>query len=209
MGRTGKPLALRVPAAMRRHPGGTAMHDEQRHERRYDGGVERLRSPERLARLGVERVVARVLDGAEAASALDVGTGTGVFAQALVVRGLAVTGVDVNPELLAAARDLVPEAAFREGIAESLPFPDRSFDLVFLGVVLHETDDAVAALREAGRVARRRVAVLEWPYREDGERPPLAHRLSAERVRSLAAAAGLGGVEIVPLDRVDLYLMTP
>jgi ubiquinone/menaquinone biosynthesis C-methylase UbiE len=181
------------------------MHDEHAHERRYNGDAERLRAPERMVRLEVERVVALCAEGVKIASALDVGTGTGVFAQAFADLGIAVTGIDANAGLLAVARDLVPAAAFHEGTAESLPFPDGSFDLVFLGLVLHETDDAMAALREARRVARNRVAVLEWPYREDGQRPPLEHRLSADTVRQLAAAAGLGSVETITLDHVDLY----
>ena len=184
------------------------MHDEHAHERRFSGNADRLRAPERLARLEVERVVALVLAGADVTSALDVGTGTGVFAQAFAGLGLAVTGLDANPGLIALARDLVPAAAFREGTAEALPFPDRSFDLVFLGLVLHETDDAVAALREARRVARVRVAVLEWPYIEEEQGPPLWHRLDAEKVRALAAAAGFADVDEVKLDHVDLYRLT-
>ncbi len=59
-----------------------------------------------------------------------------------------------------------------------------------MGLVLHETDDAAQALAEARRVARLRVAVLEWPYRDDEMGPPLAHRLSAEAVPTLRARPG-------------------
>jgi len=38
---------------------------------------------------------------------LDIGTGTGVFAEAFAALGIAVTGIDVNADLLAAARHLV------------------------------------------------------------------------------------------------------
>ena len=185
------------------------MHEEHAHERRFSGDANRLRSPERLARLEVERVVALATEGLHVESALDVGTGTGVFAQAFAGLGIAVTGIDVNPGLIALARDLVPAAAFHEGTAESLPVPDRSFDLVFLGLVLHETDDAVAALREARRVARRRVTVLEWPYIEEEQGPPLWHRLTGEAVRTLATAAGFAGVDAIKLDHVDLYRLAP
>jgi len=34
-----------------------------------------------------------------------------------------------------------------------MPFPDGAFDLVFMGLLLHEADDNLAALREAQRVA--------------------------------------------------------
>ena len=185
------------------------MHDEHPHERRFSGDANRLRAPERVARLDVERVVALALEGTHVTSALDVGTGTGVFAQAFAGLGIAVTGLDANAGLLAIARDLVPAAAFREGTAEELPFPDRSFDLVFLGLVLHETDDAVAALREARRVAGVRVTVLEWPYLEEEHGPPLAHRLDGNAVRTLATAAGFASVDAIKLDHVDLYRLTP
>ncbi len=181
------------------------MHDQHTHERRFSGDANRLRAPERMARLEVERVVALATEGLHVTSALDVGTGTGVFAQAFASLGLAVTGLDANAGLIALARDLVPAAAFHEGPAESLPFPDGSFDLVFLGLVLHETDDAVAALREARRVARQRVTVLEWPYIEEEQGPPLWHRLDGDAVRTLATAAGFAGVDAVTLEHVDLY----
>ncbi len=185
------------------------MHDEHAHERRFTGDANRLRAPERMARLEVERVVALATEGLHVTSALDVGTGTGVFAEAFAGLGIAVTGIDANAGLLAVARDVVPAVAFREGTAESLPFPDRSFDLAFLGLVLHETDDAVAALREARRVARSRVVVLEWPYIEEEQGPPLWHRLDGDAVRTHATAAGFASVEALKLDHVDLYRLTP
>jgi methylase of polypeptide subunit release factors len=52
------------------------------HERRFRGDPARLRSPERLEQLEVERVVELSLEGITAGSVLDVGTGTGVFAEA-------------------------------------------------------------------------------------------------------------------------------
>ena len=59
------------------------------------------------------------------------------------------TGLDANPEMLPVARQFVPAADFQEGVAEALPFGDGSFDLVFMGLLLHETDDISAALAEA------------------------------------------------------------
>ena len=70
---------------------------------------------------------------------LDAGTGTGIFAAAFAAQGLRVTGIDVNEELLREARAAVQGVEFREAALEKLPFAERSFDLVFLGHVLHET----------------------------------------------------------------------
>ncbi len=118
--------------------------------------IERLRSPERLERLEVERVVDLTVEGTPLHSVLDIGTGTGVFAEAFAQHGLAVTGIDVNPEMLDAARKFLPAVDFRQAAAEDLPFPDETFDLAFLGLVLHETDDLKKALQEAFRVSKSR-----------------------------------------------------
>jgi len=179
------------------------------HEHRFHGTADRLRATDRIARLDVPRVVALSLAGLTATSVLDVGTGTGVFAEAFAAAGLAVTGIDTNVEYLAVARGYAPTAQFKEASAEEIPFSDGTFDLVFLGHVLHETDNPLAALREARRVARQRVAILEWPYREDPHGPPLAHRLKPATVVELAARAGFQNVEAIALEHMDLYRLTP
>lgn len=147
------------------------------HDRRFPLGADKLRTPERLAILQLGRVILLCGEGVRLASTLDVGTGTGVFAEAFAGASLRVAGIDPNAGFLDVARHLVPKGEFAEGVAEKLPFADGSFDLVFLGQVLHETDDPAEALREARRVALKRVALLEWPYRAEESGPPLAHRM--------------------------------
>jgi len=185
--------------------GGMSEHE---HERRFHGGPERLRSPERVARLEVERVVTLSVEGLPAARLLDVGTGTGLFAEAFAAKVLAVAGIDPNKEHLAIAARLVRGAEFKEGIAEAIPYGDGAFDIAFLGHVLHEVDDPAAALREARRVSTRRVVVLEWPYKAEEQGPPLEHRLKEETIVALAAQAGLVRVDRVRLARTDLYRMS-
>jgi SAM-dependent methyltransferase len=182
-----------------------ALRKSSLHERRFDGDIERLRSPERVARLDVEHTVALSVEGLEAHNMLDVGTGSGLFAEAFQKQGLAVSGVDVNPQMVKAASQLVPGGKFKIAPAENLPFQPETFDLVFMGVVFHETDDALQALREAHRVARQRVVILEWPYQEEEFGPPLAHRLKPEEVAALAYRAGFEKVETLYLDRMVLY----
>jgi ubiquinone/menaquinone biosynthesis C-methylase UbiE len=174
-------------------------------ERRFHGEGAALRSPERLALLDVDRVATLALEGVAAESVCDVGTGSGIFAEAFSKRGLAVTGVDGNAEFLALARGFAPGGTFVPAEAEALPFADRAFDLVFLGHLLHESDRPVGALAEAGRVARLRVAVLEWPYVREEHGPPLAHRLSPERVAELARKAGFSRFERIELRHQDFY----
>ena len=185
------------------------MTDPRGHDRRYSSPAERLRAPARIALLEIPRVVSLCLDGITAARVLDVGTGTGAFAEAFAGHGLEVTGIDPNPELLSLARDYAPQARFLQGIAEKLPFDDASFDLVFLGHVLHETDDRHASLSEARRVAGQRVAILEWPYLDEEQGPPLGHRLQSSEIVSLAREAGYGKITSFTLSHMQLYLLAP
>jgi len=179
------------------------------HEKKFHGEAEKLRSEERLALLEVDRVVKSCLDGLSVRNVLDVGTGTGLFAETFARQRLAVTGIDSNPDLLKLARHFVPSAVLREAMAESLPFRERSFDLVFLGHVLHEVDDPGKVLAEARRVAAVRVSVLEWPYRTEVEGPPLEHRLAPEAIEELARGAGYREINRSALTHMVLYHLAP
>ena len=184
------------------------MNDVTAHERRFHGAADRLRAADRVARLEVPRVVALSLAELTATNALHVGTGTGIFAEAFAAAGLAVTGIDTNTEPLATATGFAPAVQFEEAPAEQMPFPDSSYDLVFLGHVLHETEDPLAALREARRVAPQRVAILEWPCREEPVGPPLAHRIFPATVTDLAARAGSSEEETVQLEHMKFRRLT-
>jgi ubiquinone/menaquinone biosynthesis C-methylase UbiE len=174
-------------------------------ERRFHGNVERLRSPERLALLETERVVDACLAGVNIQTLLDAGVGSGVFAEVFIARGLDVTGVDVNPEMIDVAQRFVPTGHFQIAAVEDLPYSDNSFDLVFFGHILHETDHALQAMVEARRVARVGVAILEWPYLQEQVGPPLAHRMKPEEILTLAQQAGFGTCEEVSLAHMVLY----
>ncbi len=175
------------------------------HEKRFEGDLARLRSPERVERLEVGRVIDLCLDKGQVENVLDVGTGTGLFAGAFAQRSLKVSGVDVNPEMLAVARQFVPEGDFHAGTVEKLPFPDDSFDLVFLGLVLHESDDPLKALKEVLRVARQKVCILEWPYRDQSFGPPLIHRLNPGDLDGLFREAGFQRWKMTDLANTVLY----
>ena len=99
---------------------------------------------------------------------LDVATGTGWSARNVARRGAVVTGVDISPELLAAAGDrsqhIRPPIEFRLADAERLPFDDGAFDGVIstFGVMFAINQEAAAA--ELGRVCRSggRLIVATW-----------------------------------------------
>jgi ubiquinone/menaquinone biosynthesis C-methylase UbiE len=179
------------------------------HERRFKGEAERLRSDERIARLEVDRVVESCLDSLHIQTVLDVGIGTGIFAAAFAVLGASVTGIDPNRDLLELARRYVPRAVLREATAEQLPFGDDAFDLVIMGHVLHEVDDARKALTEARRVAAMRVSILEWPYLSEAQGPPLAHRLAPQAIEEMARSAGFRQIDRAHLTHMVLYHMLP
>ena len=87
--------------------------------------------------------------------ALDSGTGAGVLALALAPLVREVVGVDLVPELLAAARAAAPpNATFVEGDATALPFEAYSFDLAGSRRTLHHIGRPELAVAELARVTR-------------------------------------------------------
>ncbi len=167
-------------------------------DRRFDGPADNLTRPERLERLQPEQTVRLVMERVQPKNAADVGAGTGLFAGWLLRQGIPVSACDVNPAMAEAARERLPEINMSVAPAEALPWADASIDLLFYSMVLHEVDDLGAALREARRVARRAVAVLEWEHKEEEIGPPLDHRLSLDTLRAAALDAGFVEVERLP-----------
>jgi SAM-dependent methyltransferase len=140
----------------------------------------------------------RLLDAAGVGTGdrlLDVACGTGVLAREAATRvgreGY-VTGVDPGRGMLAVARELAPDIEWKEGIAESLPYPDRFFDTIGCQFGLMFFNDRVKALQEMIRVARPggRVAVAVWDSLENSNAYPVEVRL-IQRLAGEAAADAL------------------
>lgn len=178
------------------------------HEKRFSGNVDRLRSQERVERLEVPRVIQFCLEGENYSSVLDVGTGSGLFAERFAEMGLSVTGIDANFVMLPAARSFISRGNFVQATAEALPFIDQSYDLAFYGLVLHEADDPLAVLQAAHRISRRSVCLLEWPYTEQSFGPPLDDRLSPDTLERLFKQAGFTNWNCNHLENVDLYILS-
>jgi ubiquinone/menaquinone biosynthesis C-methylase UbiE len=88
---------------------------------------------------------------------LDVACGTGVVARTAAERVAPdgrVTGVDLNPAMLAVARRVAPDIDWRQGDVAALPFPEREFDVVTCQAAIFFFPDPTAALSEMGRVTR-------------------------------------------------------
>ena len=106
------------------------------------------------------------LDAGKADTVLDVATGTGTIAAALVRHtGCSVVGIDQSADMLAEAARRVPaRVSLVRGDAEQLPFADASFDGLTFTYLLRYVDDPAATLRELARVVRpgRTIASLEF-----------------------------------------------
>jgi ubiquinone/menaquinone biosynthesis C-methylase UbiE len=89
---------------------------------------------------------------------LDLACGTGVVAREVASRVATarIAGIDLNPHMLEVARAASEREGisieFREGRAEALPFPERSFDLALCQFALMFMDDRRGALAELHRV---------------------------------------------------------
>jgi SAM-dependent methyltransferase len=97
-----------------------------------------------LARTGLER----------GWRVLDIGCGAGAFLKLIADRSGKPHGIDASEALIAFARTRLPQADLRVGEMEDLPWNDSTFDLVTGFNSFFFANDMIAALREAGRVAK-------------------------------------------------------
>ena len=87
-------------------------------------------------------------------------------------RGYDVTGLDVAPTLVDAARSADLRGTYVVGAAAALPFDDGLFDLVVSYTSLIDVEDMPAAVAEAGRVLRPGgyfCGCVPHPFSEAGE----------------------------------------
>ena len=105
---------------------------------------------------------------------LDIGTGTGWAARLAAWRGASVTGVDIAPGMLKAAKTLSagldPRPVFRQATAEALPLRDESFDGVISTYGVIFSSEPSKAVAEMARVLRPggRLALATWADDPDG-----------------------------------------
>ncbi len=83
---------------------------------------------------------------------LDVASGPGYVAAAAAAAGATVVGVDFSSEMVGLAARRYPGLRFQEGDAESLAFPDQSFDAVAINFGVLHLARPDTALAEACRV---------------------------------------------------------
>jgi SAM-dependent methyltransferase len=152
-------------------PGGILIGDAVR----YDT-LSRLLLGPFLARIAADAAAAAP-DGARV---LEVGCGPGHLSTRLAHHGFDVTGLDLDPAMIARAQANTDRAgdrggrrpSFLVGDVAALAFPDQSFDLVVSTLSMHHWADPAAGLAEIGRVLRPGGRALIWDFRP-GVRPHL------------------------------------
>jgi ubiquinone/menaquinone biosynthesis C-methylase UbiE len=133
---------------------------------------------------------------------LDIGCGGGYLARLLaaaVAPGGQVTGLDTSVPAIGYARKRAgANCSFVLGVAQDLPWPDCSFDVVASTLAAHHIPDAARpdAFGEMYRVLRPGGPLLVADFRPSGRRHSLHSRVTASRhgaavpLEDLAAAAG-------------------
>jgi ubiquinone/menaquinone biosynthesis C-methylase UbiE len=101
-------------------------------------------------------------------TALDVGCGTGALTAELVRRlgAASVRAIDPSEPFVEACARRHPGVDVRLGRAESLPYPDSTFDAALAELVFHFVSDPLAAASELRRVVRPggAVAACVWDF---------------------------------------------
>ena len=109
----------------------------------------------------VRRFMVEKVNAIPGAHVLDVASGTGLVSRELAARrNLRVVSLDPSPEMVRAGVAVNREARLDDrimpvlGTAESLPFPERTFDSVTFTYLLRYVDDPAATISELARVIR-------------------------------------------------------
>lgn len=149
---------------------------------------------------------------------LDVGCGNGAFTERLVARcqPALVDGVDPSDAQIAFARSRIaaPGVTFRQGDAQSLPYPDNSFDIAVMPLVIFFVPDPARGVAEMARVVRPggQVTAYGWDLQAGGfpyggmqeelrslgvdvSLPPSPEAAGLAQLQALWRQAGLADVE--------------
>ena len=148
---------------------------------------------------------------------LEIGIGTGLNLP-LYPKDVALTGIDLTPEMLARARARAAHEGrsinLQEADATQLPFPDATFDTVVSTLTLCTIPDPQAAVREAWRVTKPGGELRFFEHGRGNDRlsvfierllEPLTLRLEADRLLlepdKVFAAAGVPATVVARTNR--------
>ncbi len=135
----------------------------------------------------------------DARSVVNIGAGTGSYEPT----DRFVAAVEPSPVMIAQRAPASAPAV--RGVADALPFPDRTFDAALMSLTIHHWPDWRAGLAEVRRVAAR-VVIFTWdPAMErdfwlvDEYLPELAGTTATDGPPLDELADSLGGAQIVPV----------
>ena len=126
---------------------------------------------------------------------LEVGCGTGAILCELTDSAM-IHGIDLNHAALAECKINAPGVMLTQGDAFSLPYPDKSFDIVYCHFLLLWVNDPVQVVCEMARVGRTILALAEPDYSGRVDEPAelkLLGEWQAEALRRQGANSNFGG----------------
>ena len=170
--------------------------------------IKTLDSPNRIAGLRVDEVVAR-LGLKPGQTVVDVGAGTGVFSLALA-KAVAPGGTAYAVEVEQGLVDHISRKATAEGAANLKPvlggftdpnLPATNIDLAFIHDVLHHIEDRAAYLKNLTRYlsGSGRIVVIDFHPDRGGHRNQPELQVSPEQAAQLMAGAGFKPVQTIDL----------
>jgi ubiquinone/menaquinone biosynthesis C-methylase UbiE len=172
-----------------------------------------------------EIAAAIAAEAPDGASIVDLGSGTGevLVRLANLAPSLELTGVDVDPEMVARAQAKAVGAiraggrlpTFVVADAGALPFPDASVDVVVSSYAVHHLPDRHAARAEILRVLKPGGRAIIWdvvaPHGDPaGQEAPAGHHAPVAHVPARHAAGSLDVVRMllrfgrIPAERYEL-----
>ena len=139
--------------------------------------------------------------------ALDVAAGTGVLSRTVAPFAEQVVALDATPEMIRKGRQMteregIANIRFEEGLAEAIPYPDGSFDLVVSRLGFHHFQNANEAMDEMVRVCKQAGVIGVVDMISDQDPRTADVQTGLERLRDPSHMRCLTGNELVELFRI-------